>query len=296
MSLLSQQHNDTTQQSSTESWIVDLHCHSYFSDGLLAPDALLTKALDANIKVLALTDHDTLAGLTSLMQAARVHPIHIIPGLEWSVRWKTHDIHVLGLNIDPQNQHLLHCIQQQEERRIARAKQISVCLSKFGVANAYEKICERIGHACAGRPHFAQLLVEEGVVPDIKRGFQRFLARGKPAYVSTTWLSLEDVVDATTQAGGGAVIAHPLKYKLTRTKLHALINAFKSVGGVGMEVVSGFMTMPQVTEMAHLCNRFELFASTGSDYHGDGVSRLGLGKQYVLPVDCTPVWSQWDLH
>ena len=276
--------------------MIDLHCHSQCSDGLLSPAMLLTKAVDAGVRVLALTDHDTTAGLMLLHQAAEGLPIQIINGIELSVRWKMHDIHVIGLGINPLDLHMASCVQQQEDSRILRAQQIGTCLLSAGVANAYQKACDYAGHERVGRPHFAHVLLEEGIVSDIKQAFQRFLVRGRPAYVPTSWLSLEAVVDAIVRAGGQAVIAHPLKYKLTRSKLHALIRAFKETGGVGMEVVSGQMTTQQAAEVAGLCSRFELLASTGSDYHGDGISRIGLGRQLPLPAGCTPIWNQWTMH
>jgi predicted metal-dependent phosphoesterase TrpH len=138
--------------------------------------------------------------------------------------------------------------------------------------------------------------VNDGVVEDAQAAFKRFLGRGKPAYVPTEWLSLHDAVAVIHQAGGQAVLAHPVKYKLTRTKLNELIRAFKDAGGAGMEVVSGMMMSSDILYIAGLCNRFELLASTGSDYHGDAMSRVGLGQQQLLPAGCTPIWEQWGIH
>lgn len=274
--------------------MIDLHCHSHFSDGALSPEALLQKASDAGIQVLALTDHDTIAGLAPLHQAARKTQIKIIDGIEFSTRWKKHDIHILGLNITPDNDHLCALIRQQNESRIARAQQIGACLADCGVNDAYQKACELAGHERVGRPHFAQVLINEGIVSEMQAAFKRFLGRGRGAYVPTAWLSIEAAVDGIRQAGGRAVIAHPLKYKLTRSKLHALINEFKEVGGAGIEVVSGEMTVTEINELAGLCLRFELLASTGSDFHHE-LSRIGLGRQQQLPASCIPIWLGWGV-
>jgi predicted metal-dependent phosphoesterase TrpH len=275
--------------------MIDLHCHSHFSDGELSPSALLNKAIDARIKILALTDHDTTDGLMSLHQAAHEHDIKIINGIELSVRWKKYDIHIIGLNIKPDEQGLCRLIAQQNENRIARARQIAERLLECGIEDAYQKASEIAGHGRVGRPHFAQVLINEGRVVDMKTAFKRFLGQGRAAYVQTAWISIEDAVDGIVQAGGQAVIAHPLKYALTRSKLHELIIAFKAAGGVGMEVISGAMTVVEVNELAGLCTRFELLASTGSDYHGDTLSRTALGRQRDLPVNCTPIWNQWTI-
>ena len=272
--------------------MIDLHCHSHFSDGALSPESLLAKAVDAGIRILALTDHDTTAGLSLLHDAARDANIIIINGIELSTRWKKHDIHILGLNIRPDDGGLRALIEQQNESRITRAKTISDCLANVGVKDAYQKACELAGHERVGRPHFAQVLVNEGRVVDIQSAFKRYLGRGHSAYVPTNWLSIDAAVEGIISAGGQAVLAHPLKYKLTRSKQHALIGEFKQAGGVAIEVVSGEMTVSQISELAGLCLRFELLASTGSDFHHE-MSRVRLGRQQPLPLNCTPVWHEW---
>lgn len=274
--------------------MIDLHCHSHFSDGALSPDALLDRALLAGIHMLALTDHDTTAGLELLQNAAQNTTIKIINGIELSTRWKKHDIHIIGLNINPDEEGLRAIIAQQNNSRIARAQQIATCLESFDVHDAYQKACDIAGHERVGRPHFAQILVNEGKVPDMQSAFKRFLGRGRGAYVPTAWLSVDEAVEGIIQAGGQAVIAHPLKYKLTRSKLHALISDFKDAGGVAIEVVSGEMLVSQINELAGICLRFELLASTGSDFHHD-LSRTGLGRQQPLPVNCTPIWHEWAI-
>ena len=275
--------------------MIDLHCHSYFSDGELSPSALLQKAIDYGVRVLALTDHDTTAGLLPLHQAANGKDITIINGIELSVRWKKHDIHIIGLMVKPEDAGLMDLIALQNERRIERAHQIGECLMGVGIHDAYQKACEIAGHERVGRPHFAEVLINEGIVSDMKSAFKRFLGQGRCAYVPTAWIGLDEAVLGIVQAGGQAVIAHPLKYSLTRSKLHELIKTFIAAGGVGMEVVSGEMTVADANELAGLCCRFELLASTGSDYHGDGLSRKALGQQRALPINCTPIWHRWNI-
>ncbi len=275
--------------------MIDLHCHSHFSDGILSPATLFDKAIAANMQILALTDHDTVAGIAPLREAAKNSNLKIINGIELSVRWKKNDIHIIGLNINPDDAGLKALIIQQNDSRILRAKQIADCLTPFGIDDAYKKACEIAGHERVGRPHFAQILINAGVVRDAKTAFKRLLGRGKPAYVPTPWISVDAAVEGIVQAGGQAVIAHPLKYSLTRSKLHDLIITFKDADGVGIEVVSGEMTVSDINEVAGLCLRFGLLASTGSDYHGDAISRIALGQQRQLPLNCTPIWHQWTI-
>lgn len=275
--------------------MIDLHCHSYFSDGNLSPEELITRAVQANIQILALTDHDTVAGLQELHQAAVAQPIKIINGIELSTRWKKYDIHIIGLNIDPKNLQISNLINKQNESRIERAHQIAKKLKLFGINDAYEKASAIAGHSRVGRPHFAQLIINEGLAIDMKTAFKRYLTRGKPAYIPTPWISIPEAIEGIRAAKGQAIIAHPLKYKLTRSKLDELINEFKDAGGVGIEVVSGEMTTMQIREMAGLCLRYQLEASTGSDFHGDNLSRISLGKQAQLPQNCMPIWHQWTI-
>ncbi|KTC89042.1 PHP domain-containing protein [Fluoribacter dumoffii] len=274
--------------------MIDLHCHSYFSDGVLSPKELIEKAQAQKIKCLSLTDHDTIAGYPELLEAAAATPIKIINGIELSARWKKHELHILGYQIN-HTPSLLELITRQNQSRIERAQQIGTALASIDISDAYAKACELAGHNRVGRPHFAQLLVNEGKVKDLAAAFKRFLGRGKIAYVPTPWISIEEAVQGIVDAGGQAVIAHPLKYGLTRSKLHELINEFKNAGGVGLEVVSGEMTVTEVNEMAATCLRFHLLASSGSDYHSDRASRTHLGCQKPLPLNCMPIWHEWNI-
>ena len=273
--------------------MIDLHCHSTFSDGLLSPDLLLERAKQNGVRHLALTDHDTVAGVLALQQLPSDPAIQIIPGIELSVQWKKYDVHILGLNINVNEPQLQAIISEQLERRVLRAQAIGQALERCGIADAYAKTCELAGHPKVGRAHYAQLLIKAGYARDMKAAFKTYLSKGKVAYVPVTWINLKSAVHVINAAGGHAVIAHPLKYKLTRTKLHELLQEFKDLGGTGIEVISGDSMAEDSAKLAQLCKKFLLLASTGSDYHGDGLSRVGLGRQKKLPDDCLPIWSAW---
>lgn len=272
--------------------MIDLHSHSSFSDGLLHPAELVKKALACGVRCLALTDHDTLEGLDAFHEAAKNTSLHTVSGIEISTKWKKYDIHILGIKV--QATPLLETlVARQVEHRIARAKAIGKALENYGVENAYEKAAQLAGHARVGRPHFAKLLLLEGRIPDMQTGFKWYLGSGKPAYVPSAWCTVSEAVTAITDSGGIAVLAHPLKYGLTRTKLRALIEEFKEAGGLGMEVISGQMTTVQIRDMMELGLKYQLLASSGSDYHGDGVSFISPGKQPLLPAACIPLWHDW---
>jgi len=275
--------------------MIDLHCHSLFSDGQHTPEVLIAKAKQAGLKALALTDHDSIEGLAPLQQANQSNDLTIISGIELSTRWKKYDIHILGYGFDAQSPVITELIIRQNESRIERARQMAECMRSLGVENAYDKACVVAGHLRVGRPHFAQVFVDEGMVKDRQMAFKRFLQRGKPAYVPTPWISIDEAVAGINASGGQAVLAHPVKYCLTKLRLHELIVAFKNAAGSGMEVVSGEISELQAKEMAGLCVRYDLLASSGSDFHSDEFSRISLGRQRQLPVNCIPIWHQWNI-
>ena len=274
--------------------MIDLHCHSLYSDGTHTPAELIDKALQQQLKCLSLTDHDTVAGYEELYKAAENTDIKIVKGIELSTRWKKYDVHILGYQIEDTSE-LIDLMQKQSNSRIERAKEIGARLKSVGVENGYDKACDIAGHKRVGRPHFAKVLINEGKTRDMKSAFSQFLGRGKVGYVPTPWISVSEAVMGIINCGGQAVIAHPLKYGLTRSKLHELINEFKEAGGVGMEVVSGEITVTEIKEMAATCMRFQLLASSGSDFHSDGLSRIKLGRQRALPDICTPLWQEWNI-
>lgn len=275
--------------------MIDLHCHSTYSDGLLSPKQLFERALQAGVTTLALTDHDTVAGVSELQQAAMGHAMRIVPGIELSVQWKKYDIHVLGLNIHIHAERLQQIIVQQQNQRFQRAQAIGEALQRCGIKDTYAKACALAGHTQIGRAHFAQVLLQEGMARDIKSAFKTYLGKGKIAYVPAIWIKLPTAVAVIQDAGGQAVIAHPLKYGLTRTKLQELVQEFQTLGGAGVEVISGEIMDEDVDKMAKLCQKHALLASSGSDFHGEGLSRLGLGRQKALPKHCKPIWDSWEV-
>lgn len=269
----------------------DLHCHSNYSDGLLPPQALIDKAITNKVQVLAITDHDTIEGFASLPE--KPSKLTLIPGIELSVRWRKYDIHVLGLNIDKDNALLKEVIRQQNDCRLQRSIQMAERLEALGCTHVLEKASQVAGHTRIGRPHFARVLMDEGKASSMQAAFKQYLSRGRPGYIPTAWISLSQAVECIVASGGDAVLAHPLKYRLTRTKLHEFLYEFTAAGGTGLEVVSGKMTPAEIHDMIGVCQRFQLLASTGSDYHGDAISRVSLGCQAPLPNHCKPVWHNW---
>lgn len=273
--------------------MIDLHCHSTYSDGLLSVSSLLDQALARSVSMLALTDHDTVAGVLELQSLANNTPLMVVPGIELSVRWRKYDIHIVGLQIDIQHPVIGEVISTQKLRRRQRAEDIANSLEQLGVHEPLKAAIELAGHDHLARPHFAQVLVNDGYVKDRAQAFKQYLKRGKPAYHPCQWISIEEAVEAIKASGGVAVLAHPQKYGLTQTKLRQLIEAFVSAGGEGIEVVSGFQNADGIKQIAAFCREYDMLASTGSDFHGGPETQVGLGGQQKLPENLQSVWSLW---
>lgn len=243
---------------------------------------------------LALTDHDTTRGLGEARAQAAIEGIELIAGIELSCLWQGMNIHVVGLNVDIESDALIHAEAHQLRAREERALSIADKLEKAGIANTYEGAKAIAGDAIVGRPHFARHLVERGAVKSQAVAFKKYLGAGKQGDVKQMWPGVGTVVEWIVNAGGVAVIAHPDKYKMTRTKLKRLVDDFCEAGGGAIEVVSGRQT-PQVTsDMARIADQYELLASCGSDFHVPDQPWQELGSFLPLPEISIPVWTHWQ--
>lgn len=272
---------------------IDLHCHSTVSDGLLAPADLVTHAASRGIKVLALTDHDDVAGLAEAKAKADALGILFINGVEISVSWKKVTLHIVGLNIDPEYPPLADGLQAIREGRRTRAEGIAASLEKIGIRGSLEGASRYASRGIISRTHFARFLVENGYAKDVRTVFRKFLVKGKPGYFEHQWASLEEAVSWITGSGGVAVIAHPGRYDLGRINMLLLLHEFRKLGGRAVEVVTGSHTVPQYQQFARLAKQFELQCSLGSDYHGPGHAYVDMGYIPDLPGGCVPVWQNW---
>jgi len=272
---------------------IDLHTHSTASDGSLSPAELVEKAASIGIKTLALTDHDTVSGLSDALSAAVKHNITLINGIELSTLWDKKTIHIVGLNINADNKVLIDASHHLKQLREIRAKKIGENLLKAGIDGAYENAKQIAGNGTVTRQHFAQFLVNNGHVTNQTDVFKRFLVRNKPGYVSVEWPNLEDTIALINHANGVAVIAHPLRYKITATKLRKLITEFKKCGGKAIEVVTGHNLPTEIELASSYAKRYNMAASIGSDFHNDKTPWAQLGKLTTLPQGLTPVWELW---
>ncbi len=276
--------------------IPDLHTHSTASDGTLSPTELVTRAAVAGVRVMALTDHDTTAGVAEAAAAAHRQGMVLIPGAEISVTWGGRTIHILGLGLDVTYPALCDGLGRLVAHRQWRAEEIGRVLAKAGIDGAYQGAKALSNGRLISRTHFARFLVQQRRADNERDVFKRYLVSGKPGHVAGDWATLEDAVGWIRASGGQAVIAHPARYGLTRTKMCKLIGQFQELGGEGIEVVSGSHSRDEAFVFARYARDNHLLASAGSDYHGPEKPWIQLGALPALPDGCTPIWADWMLE
>ncbi|WP_163558028.1 PHP domain-containing protein [Halomonas sp. NO4] len=271
---------------------IDLHMHSTASDGALAPAALVALCAQRGLSLMALTDHDTVAGVAEAQRAAHEHGVTLLAGTELSTRWSGINIHVVGLLPKGARGTLVAGLESQAEARERRAEVIAARLEKVGLADALARAREQAGAARPlGRPDFARALVAAGLVADMGEAFRKHLGNGKAGDVKAHWPPLAEAVGWILDAGGVAVLAHPLRHSLTRRKRGLLLDDFAAAGGQAAELVSGFQNPDVTRDLARQLDERGLLASLGSDFHFPG-GYLAPGSMSPLPRTAVPpVWS-----
>ena len=272
----------------------DLHCHSIVSDGTLAPADLAQRAKANGVDLWALTDHDELGGIAEARRAADAVGLNFVAGVEVSITWSGKTVHIVGLGVDEHNPELQAGLASVRGGRERRGREIAEALAREGIEGAFEGAMKHADNPeMLGRTHFARFLVESGVRPTVAEVFKHYLVEGKPGYVPHRWGTLEQAVGWIRSAGGRAVIAHPARYGLAELQRDALIEAFRDLGGEGIEVVTGSHTPQEYESYARVARRTGLLASRGSDFHGATESGADLGSLPPLPADLRPVWHDW---
>lgn len=271
--------------------VYDLHTHTSHSDGQLSPQELLHRAIERGVDVLAITDHDTVSGSRDAADYLQQNnlPLTLIGGVEISCQWHAFEIHIVGLNVDTDNELLQQLLQQQQQAREQRFSDILLKLSKRGVPLSREE-CQIEGMPT--RKHIADALVKKGVVERPQQAFDRYIGKGNSAYVKAHWCDIETAVKAIHAAGGDAVLAHPHAYQLSNKWLRKLCQEAKGWGLDAMEVSISQQPEGQRKALAEFASDYHLKASQGSDFHHPNGWR-DLGKNLCLPEQCVPIWSAW---
>jgi len=273
---------------------IDLHSHTKFSDGGLTPQELIERAVTFQLDVLAITDHDTVSALDSANEYISVNnlSLELINGIEISTSWHGFEIHIVGLNIDRNNPQLLALIETQQLAREQRATSMGEKLTKCGFEGVYEQAKSLAGIGSITRAHFAKVLLHQGKVSNLQAAFDKYIGKGKRAFVKPNWCSIEEAISAIHHAGGSAVIAHPVRYDMSTKWLRRLVIQFKEQQGDGLEIVLPQMSNEQRKLMLSFCLEYDLKASMGSDFHYPS-KWSDLGRNLRMPEQAIPIWSQW---
>jgi 3',5'-nucleoside bisphosphate phosphatase len=269
---------------------VDLHNHSYFSDGVLSPSQLVGLANEAGCDLFSLTDHDTTGGVVEAQIEADRLGVKLLNGVEISAFWRNMTIHIVGLGVDINNDLLQTGLEYNQKLRKERAEKIALGLWRSGIKDALEKTQSLSKTEVLTRTHFAQMLIREGYCKDMKSVFRRYLTGKKPGGVRVEWKNIDEVINWIHSAGGKAIIAHPFRYQMTHTKIQNMLFDFKDVLGDGLEVVTATSTDEEVKLSNQWSDKYNLLSSSGSDFHGWPNQRIRIGGLRDLPNLDSAVW------
>ena len=273
---------------------LDLHSHTKCSDGGLLPQELIDRAVNFQLDILAITDHDTVAALDIANDyiVDQNIPLKLVNGIEISTAWHGFEIHIVGLNIDQNAPALNALIQSQQQAREERALMMGEKLKKCGFDDIYSQAKALAGDGSITRAHFAKVLFRQGHVSTMQKAFDKYIGKGQRAYVKPNWCSINQAVEVIHAAGGSAVMAHPVRYKLSTKWLRRLVVHFKEENGDALEVVLPQMGNEQRKLMLSFCLEYDLKASMGSDFHYPS-KWSDLGRNLTMPEEVTPVWLHW---
>ncbi len=262
---------------------IDLHVHSNASDGTLSPTEVVELAASLSLSAIALTDHDTLSGIEEAQAAALVvsssaNPLRVIPGAEISVAYNNRDVHVLGLFLDTENSLLKEALHTALLKRDERNEKMTANLRSAGIDITVEKLKASEGEAVLTRAHFAKYMVEHRYTKTTKEAFDKYLNDSSPYYVPRDYLSPEKAISLIHQAGGLAVLAHPLLYKYNLEQLDEMIALFAEYGLDGIEAIYSMNTGFDEGIVRRFAGRYNLVISGGSDFHGNNKPDIALGS------------------
>jgi 3',5'-nucleoside bisphosphate phosphatase len=272
---------------------VDLHTHSAHSDGVLSPTDLVNRAAARGVRLLALTDHDTLSGLPEAAQACQDAGIRFIRGIEVSGSYRNQAIHVLGLAVADSAPALAAHAERIVQQRRDRIREMGERLTKRAQLPG-SMLAETVLQATRSptRLHMARALVAAQHATDIEAAFERWLDRGQPGHVPIEWPSLASTMQVLRTATSVIALAHPHRYRLSAGGLRELATAFKDEGGVGLEASVAGMSANDADRIASLCRKFDLDASLGSDFHDPSIPWNPLGRWLKLPDGLRPITAR----
>jgi len=262
---------------------VDLHLHTTASDGRLTPAEVVRVAAKKGLAIIAITDHDSVEGVSSAIEAARPFPsLKVIPGVEINTDASDSAVHILGYFMDYEDIEFQSSLKTLRHSRELRAQKMLAKLEGLGIQVAWQRVQELAGGGSMGRPHIAQAMFERGYISSLEEAFIKYIGRKGPAYVKRARLSPVEAVEMVLRAGGLPVLAHPADIN----DLDALVVKLKEIGLVGLEAYYNGYRKKTIQRLVGLADKYGLLTSGGSDFHGLGsASETPIGDVDV-PFHC----------
>jgi predicted metal-dependent phosphoesterase TrpH len=275
----------------------DLHLHSTASDGTFTPTQVVELAREKGLEAIALTDHDSLAGVAEAKDAGKRLGIRVLSGVEISVEYVSKTVHMLAYCFDAGSAVLQAAMAKLVEGRDERNRKIVKRLAELGMTVDYDEVVAEASGDVVARPHFARVLIRQGYVADMQEAFDKYLARGCPAYCERLRFSPDDAVALIREAGGVSVLAHPKFIVLHEGEnLDDLVRTLKKAGLAGIECHYSLHSEEETAEYLELAERYDLIVTGGSDFHGDAKDGIemgtGLGNLHV-PVSCADALEEY---
>ena len=258
--------------------MIDLHVHTTASDGQYTPSQIIQKAAEKNIKVIAITDHDTTAGLEEAKAEGKKLGVTVVPGIELNISFPTGEFHLLGLGLKENSKSLNYIVENVIKNRNDRNSQIIAKMNEDGVPITIEEIAADFPNTVIGRPHFAAELVKHGIVKTRQQAFDQYLARGRKWYVPRICTNLDEAIVAIKESGGVPVVAHPMSLYLSWGRMPDFLTDCYEKGVVGIEAFHPGARVTECLRLEELGRKIGFVITAGSDFHGEKIRsdrRLG---------------------
>lgn len=266
--------------------MIDLHTHSIYSDGTFSPNELIEEAHKKGIKAIAITDHDTIEGISYAKEKAKKLNVELINGIEFSADYKGIEIHILGYFLDISNKNLLNLLKDLEKTRNKRNLELIKKLNDIGLNITLDYVKSLSGSGLITKAHFANALVKKGYVNTRNDAFNIYLGKGKPAYVKRVLICYKEAIKFILDAKGIPVLAHPMTYKLTKNDLNIAIEDLKDANLCGIECYYPSNNLEETKFLLELAKKYNLKVTAGSDFHGNNRPNVKLGKIFLeKPID-----------
>ena len=276
--------------------MIDLHLHSTYSDGTMTPAELVDCAAKSGLVAISVTDHDTVAGTGETIAAGNETGIEVVAGLEISSEYRGLNVHLLGYDFDWRNRHLSAVLERLQKSRADRNKKIIEKLSRLGITIGEDELQRAAGTGVTGRPHFAKLLVRQGVVKTIDQAFDNYLKTGRCAYVPRYLLRVDEAIQVIHQAGGVAVLAHPVQLSCPVDQLKTILKELKQIGLDGVETYYPTQNGRVGKQLKKIAQQLQLLQTGGSDYHGNvrpNTSMADGTRRFTVPEKLLIELLQW---